>query len=272
LISRPQIILFGDSITQLGFGEVYLSNSDIIEGYTNYNQVGWASLLSAAYSRRADVLNRGFSGYNTRHAPLLSSISHTRKEKDNHNDANLLLFSTIFFVANDASPPGMRQHVPLDEYEKNLETIIEYIRDNPIYITQNTGDDLFLPILLITPPPVASKKWETFCIQTGRPVSLRCDQRGKEYSQVVQKISQKYKCPVLDSFTLFGGDTDDESIYQHYLYDGLHLNREGNLILYQALMDLIQKSLPNLAPMIDGEGIYGTTGIPLQEKLWKELC
>ncbi len=47
---RPAIVLFGDSITQQGFG---------LNGH-----VGWASLLANDYIRRADVLNRGFSGYN----------------------------------------------------------------------------------------------------------------------------------------------------------------------------------------------------------------
>jgi hypothetical protein len=46
--SRPQIILFGDSITEHASG-----------------RFGWAAELTAAYTRRADVINRGFSGYNS---------------------------------------------------------------------------------------------------------------------------------------------------------------------------------------------------------------
>ena len=48
LFSRPQIILFGDSITQHGWGSH-----------------GWATELSTTYVRKADVYNRGFSGYNS---------------------------------------------------------------------------------------------------------------------------------------------------------------------------------------------------------------
>ena len=54
---RPSIILFGDSITEQGFG----LPSDAVH-------FGWASLLAADYARRADVFNRGFSGYTSRHA------------------------------------------------------------------------------------------------------------------------------------------------------------------------------------------------------------
>ncbi len=99
---------------------------------------------------------------------------------------------------------------------------------------------------------MASNKWDNFCIQTGRLLSLRCNDRVKEYSHVIQKISQR--CLLLEIFTVFGGDTEDESLYEHYLSDGLHLNGEGNLTLYQA-------------PMMDGEGMHGKIGVTLQEKL-----
>lgn len=46
--TMKRIILFGDSITQQGF-----------------NNGGWAARLASRYVRRADVYNRGLSGYNT---------------------------------------------------------------------------------------------------------------------------------------------------------------------------------------------------------------
>ena len=59
---RPSIVLFGDSITQQAFG---------VDG-----NIGWASLLAADYTRRADVINRGYSGYNTKMAiDLLPSLA-----------------------------------------------------------------------------------------------------------------------------------------------------------------------------------------------------
>jgi hypothetical protein len=45
---RPLFVLFGDSITQRGC-----------------SPGGWASRLADRYARRVDVLNRGYSGYNT---------------------------------------------------------------------------------------------------------------------------------------------------------------------------------------------------------------
>lgn len=45
---RPKILLLGDSITQWAF-----------------RPGGWGNLLAQHYMRRADVVNRGFSGYNS---------------------------------------------------------------------------------------------------------------------------------------------------------------------------------------------------------------
>eukprot|EP00804_Cyclotella_cryptica_P023741 CCRYP_011147-RA/>CCRYP_011147-RA protein AED:0.18 eAED:0.18 QI:126/1/1/1/0/0/2/536/140 len=47
---RAKIILFGDSITQMSFSS---------------SECGWGAFLADRYQRRADVYNRGFSGYNT---------------------------------------------------------------------------------------------------------------------------------------------------------------------------------------------------------------
>jgi lysophospholipase L1-like esterase len=112
--AKPSIILFGDSITQQGF-----------IGSSTTASAGWVSLLSNAYARRADVLNRGYSGYNTRHAiDILPSLFCS-------GAINNVLMVTVFFGANDASLPGDRehcQHVPIDEYEGNIRKIVESIR------------------------------------------------------------------------------------------------------------------------------------------------
>jgi hypothetical protein len=55
---RPTIVLFGDSLTEYGYSCTPADGSQA-------TAAGWVSLLSDAYCRRADVLNRGFSGYNT---------------------------------------------------------------------------------------------------------------------------------------------------------------------------------------------------------------
>ncbi|KAH8051262.1 hypothetical protein JL721_11161 [Aureococcus anophagefferens] len=61
---RPAIVLLGDSLTQYGFGPE-----------------GWASRLAHRYQRRADVLNRGYSGYTSRWllaAPSAAAVPHAK--------------------------------------------------------------------------------------------------------------------------------------------------------------------------------------------------
>ena len=58
LCSRPEIMLFGDSITQFSFAPG-----------------GWGATIADVYQRTADVRLRGYSGYNTRWClPLLHKL------------------------------------------------------------------------------------------------------------------------------------------------------------------------------------------------------
>jgi lysophospholipase L1-like esterase len=235
---RPAIVLFGDSITQFGFG---------VDG-----GLGWVSLLSSDYTRRADVLNRGFSGYNTNHALDLVP----RVFGQPHDDG--ILFCTIFFGANDAALPGEPQHVPLDQYEENLEQLVDKIRT-----TMQSPTDF--PIIFLTPPPVYEPQWAAFL---NVDKSDRDNAVTRAYGERVKKVAAKYNCTVVDSWELLQGDSDDR---KKYLSDGLHLNEDGNRLIHKGLMDAIQKNHPDIAPMTDGEGKYGTSGIPVEEMLWERL-
>lgn len=105
---RPVIVCFGDSITQGGHSPEY---------------VGWMGRLEDFYGRKADVLNRGFSGYNT---DWLCRML---------NDLFLRLFRrrppalvTIWVGANDATVESSTQHVPLWKFKQNLEKMVRFFR------------------------------------------------------------------------------------------------------------------------------------------------
>lgn len=295
---RPSIVLFGDSITQEGFG---------VNG-----GVGWASLLAASYSRRADVLNRGFSGYNTHHAlnllPRVFGVRSLGEDGRHPNQTNNyshrhpsdldVLFCTVFFGANDAVLPGEPQHVPIDQYRRNLQRIVATIREQaPIVATttaaaavaervdpqrqddndDGNGDDTesgdaVVPIILCTPPPICEEDWASF---RGLERSDRTNKRARSYGACVKQVAATSDpdkcCEVLDIWELLEGDAPPE-IRRQYLSDGLHLSELGNRRVFDGLMELVQTKYPHLAPMLDGEGKFGASGIPLEEQLWKELC
>ncbi|KAK4479340.1 hypothetical protein RD792_014852 [Penstemon davidsonii] len=120
---RPQIVFFGDAITQQSFASG-----------------GWGAAIADSYSRKADVVLRGYSGYNTRWALFLLNRLFPL------GSGTPPVAVTIFFGANDAAligGTGERQHVPIEEYKDNLRKIVQHIKNN-------SPDTL---IVLITPPP-----------------------------------------------------------------------------------------------------------------------
>ncbi|XP_052885983.1 GDSL esterase/lipase At5g45920-like isoform X2 [Gossypium arboreum] len=124
---RPKIYLFGDSITEESFGDG-----------------GWGASLANHFSRTVDVVLRGYSGYNTRWA--LKVVDRVFPEAESSGAAAPVAV-TVFFGANDACLPdryGAFQHVPLDEYKRNLHSIVASLKKRwPSTL-----------ILLITPPPI----------------------------------------------------------------------------------------------------------------------
>ena len=98
---REEICCFGDSITQHG-----------------HCAHGWVAGLQEAYRRRADVLNRGYSGYSSRFGlHMLPRL---------FGPGRRYLLTTVFFGANDAADAASKpvQHVPLGEYASNMGAIV----------------------------------------------------------------------------------------------------------------------------------------------------
>ncbi|VFV29820.1 isoamyl acetate-hydrolyzing [Lynx pardinus] len=93
----PRVLLFGDSITQFSF-----------------QQGGWGASLADKLVRKCDVLNRGFSGYNTRWAKI---ILPRLIKKGTGLDSPVAV--TIFFGANDSALKGCklnRRNLVVGEY------------------------------------------------------------------------------------------------------------------------------------------------------------
>lgn len=260
-IRRP-IVLFGDSITQYSFGE----GPDEV-------QVGWASLLSSTYQRRADVLNRGYSGYNTRHAvELVDQIFYQP------GTLSPPLFCTVWFGANDATIPGERQHVPPDEYGDNLTKIVTSIRQQLFSGERGDGspngtDNNYAalpPIIVMTPPPLDEETWK-------RELGLydyydRTNARAREYGLIAKAKAEELGCPLLDTWELLGGSSKTVQDYGQHLRDGLHLSDSGNRLVHTGLMNLIETQIPHLAPSKLIDGMYSKEGIQVEGALWTELC
>ena len=126
-MSRPKVVCLGDSITQRGH--------DVSTG-------GWLSLLQSQLCRSVDLVNRGFSGYNTDW--LLAEFETIKSDFA----AAALVF--ILMGANDSAADV--QHVPLARFKTNM-----------IELVQKCKDAGAAKVVLVTTPWVDGPAWLAFC-------------------------------------------------------------------------------------------------------------
>lgn len=207
----PRILLLGDSITQQSFGAG-----------------GWGSAVANWYMRRADVINRGLSGYNTRWVRHhLSTISETMPSGGEFQ------FGTIFFGANDCA--ANHQHVPVAEYKANLKALVEWMHSIGIK-----------RVVLMTPPPMAPEK-HILARNLHPEDETRTDAAHAQYGDAMKEVGVSLGVPVVD---VRGGIMHALGAnWRDALWDGLHLSPQGNDICFQLLQRSIELHFPEIVPV-----------------------
>lgn len=238
-----KFILFGDSITQF-------SSSPALE-------FGLQPALQDLYARKLDILNRGYSGYNSNHARLI--LPKILQQELDESKSNIKLM-TIFFGTNDTfqidDDINKIQAVDIASYRNNLVAMIEMCLENnikPIIIGPTLHDNRLSRIGYIA-----------------RKRSLNNDattcQRNHLFSKAAEEVAHEFKVPFLDlwdSFRKYGdwsveqlyklnGKTNDEEYIDlsELLIDGIHLSGKGYRILYEELVKIIEEQFPE---MISGD-------------------
>jgi len=221
---RHEFVLFGDSITQQSF-----------------MPRGWGAHLANKYSRTADILLRGYSGYNTRWIlqllPFLFPAERT---------APALV--TILLGANDACRPpplrdqhasASRQHVPLEEYQANLKLIVKAI---------GSCGDGSARVLLVTPPPVDHSAWHTACVHKYGVLSTAEPNRlfsvTENYAVACMQVAKELGLPAVDLVQAFQQRDD----WHELLSDGLHPNGNGGDLIFALVDEAIKIHFPELIP------------------------
>jgi isoamyl acetate esterase len=210
--NRPIAVVFGDSITQQGFSA---------------EKSGWVSLLADYWTRKVDVINRGYSGYNSR-----LGLQMVRDVVSPLQPA----FVTVFFGANDACFEGTLHHVSLENFISNMQGIVSTLKSELSSAT----------IILITPPPVYEPLLGEMNRQKGKPMIFdRSNANTMKYAEAVKDIGMEHGLVVVDLFTvLHGHESANENTRREFLSDGLHLNAKGNVALFNALKAEIQTEYP----------------------------
>ncbi|KIX03896.1 uncharacterized protein Z518_07449 [Rhinocladiella mackenziei CBS 650.93] len=224
LKTYPQFLLFGDSITQ-GSSHVFHSS------------------LSEWYSRRLDVLIRGFSGYT---APVgYDTLLQFFPAVPPSDVVPRIRLMTVFFGANDACLAGTPQHVPIGEYKQYLRNIVNY---EGVKLHQTN-------VVLIVPAPV--DEWQ---LATGE----RKAATTAKYASACREVGQELNLPILDLWTIFmlkagwkEGSTDaligskaapQNQVLGELLSDGLHFTPAAYRLVFEELVKIIQNELPDQVP------------------------
>lgn len=212
MANLKKLLLIGDSITEMA---------------VDPSIFGWSAFLQTQYMRRLDLVNKGLSGYTTRWykvliEPTMLAIS---TEKD-YVELTILMLGSNDCVDPKVEPKS-NQAVPVDEYSRNLESIVKSIKKRSTRI------------ILATAPPTDEKLWPS------RPF-----ERVNEYRRAGLKLGKNLSIPVLDTWPLFLGEEckHDQKALDHFLSDGLHFTSAGNRIFGRKLFEFIVETWPELQP------------------------
>ncbi|OQV15565.1 putative Isoamyl acetate-hydrolyzing esterase 1-like protein [Hypsibius exemplaris] len=186
---------------------------------------GLGAIIADKLQRRCDVVNRGFSGYNTNLAKIILPQVFTKENLENVAGMVIMLGSNDAALKEDFK---LNQHVPLVEYRKNLEDIVSYLTAHGLPKER---------IILVSPPPIDYDRWNVVCAtELGRAFErANIDQ----YAHAVYEVAKAQG-------TLFGDLYERMTTGRDWksdLNDGLHLGRGGAAVFVDVLWPIIERLL-----------------------------
>ncbi|KAI2472060.1 SGNH hydrolase [Annulohypoxylon bovei var. microspora] len=237
-----QLVLFGDSLFQ--------QSSQVQGGFS------FQGALQNHCIRYLDVVNRGFSGWNTKNALGLLPQIFLPPSPSNPKIEYLL----VLLGANDACLPipTNTQGVPIDQYKENLIKIIthDHIKaHNP-------------KILLVTPPPIDEIRVTEIDLAMGHAQATRQAAVSAAFSETVRKVAEEIpgvvlvdlQKAILDKAISLTADFDasgpplgypggKRGALEQLLPDGLHMSGEA----YKVFFDIVKQ---HIGPFPQGQTVF----------------
>ncbi|PIA27761.1 hypothetical protein AQUCO_07600135v1 [Aquilegia coerulea] len=202
---RPQFVLFGSSIVQL-----------------SYSNSGWGAHLSDIYSRKADIILRGYNGWNSRRG--LKVVDQVFP-KDAAVQPDLVI---VYFGGNDSMAPhpsGLSPHVPLVEYIENMRKIALHLKS----LSEKTH------IIFLTCPPVNE---EQFGISFGTEL-VRSNEDCQRYSNACLELCRDIGVKVVDLCSAIKRRDNWEKLC---FIDGVHFSAEGSFIVVEEILKVLKEA------------------------------
>ena len=204
-----KLIILGDSNTQYGFGE----------------DSKWVSYLSNSLQRKCDIINRGFSGYNT------DNIKSFLPDILQDFDADSVCGVILMLGSNDSTKSSNKiQHVPLERFKANLHYIIDYLIE-----FFNSREK----IILISPPRICDSKWREISLEKFEECT-HSDSLVVNYAHISIEVAKEKNISFLDLNKLMH---DYGEKFEELLVDGLHFSPKGGQFLFENLLPLFNKQI-----------------------------
>lgn len=205
-----KFLLFGDSITEFTFEP---------------DQWTLGSALQNVYSRKMDIIHRGYIGYNSRWAlNILPDILESVGTID---------ISYIFFGVNDSMPSGSLS-VPLEEYLNNMKKIVELMTSKGI------------KVIVIVSALLDLDRWNELNPSEEQRGLIRTPADQALFGDRLRELCKQENYVFVDlykKFTELGGTQ-----WKSLLKDGLHFNSFGYKIFYDELLRVIKENYPQYHP------------------------
>ncbi|KAL8526667.1 hypothetical protein ACS0TY_015754 [Phlomoides rotata] len=204
---RPQFVLFGSSIVQM-----------------SYNIGGWGAILADLYARKADVVLRGYSGWNTRMAlGILDEVF----PKDEPIQPSLVI---LYFGGNDSTgphPSGLGCHVPLPEFVENMKRMMLHIQS----LSDKTR------IICLTSPPVNEERIREIFGGAFDDQS-RSNEGCRIYSEALVKLCKEMDVEAINLYTAIQKRDDWANTC---FIDGIHLSAEGSKVVVKEILKVLKR-------------------------------
>lgn len=203
---RPQFVLFGSSVVQM-----------------SYNVGGWGAILTDLYARKADVMLRGYSGWNSR---LALQVLDRVFPKDAAVQPTLVI---VYFGGNDATnphPSGKGAHVPLPEYVENMRKIAFHLKS----LSEN------IRIIFLSSPPVNEERIRAI-FGNAFDDQARTNEACLKYTEALVELGEQLDIKVIDLYTAIQ-QRDDWA--KACFIDGIHFSSEGSKIVVKEILKVLK--------------------------------
>ena len=176
--------------------------------------------------RRCDVVQRGFSGYNSTWCRQLLPYYYP----DNESVKNVAVF-VIFLGVNDSCRPNTTgQDVSVELFQENLEAMVEYLVGCCSLPRES--------ILLLTLPPVHRDDFEAHCKKKNIPCG-KYQQDCGAFAKATNLASEKCQVGCVDVQKTFL----QQENWRKLFCDGLHFSKLGSELLADVVWPEIEKRL-----------------------------